>query len=82
MIEPKTGNMVTGLQAADFTFHGKTPRRVESVEFSKDVLDVTLLLDNTSLMGEMVQPMADDLDRAAPNPKSRWRWFHFIPPPT
>jgi uncharacterized protein YegL len=38
----------------------KTPRRVESVEFTKDILDVMLLLD-TSLVGEMVQPMADDL---------------------
>ena len=61
VVEQKSGNPVTGLQAADFILlDDKTPRRVEAVEFTSDILDVMLLLD-TSLLGEMVRPVAGDL---------------------
>jgi VWFA-related protein len=60
-MDPKTGKVVTGLTAADFTvIDDRTPRRVETAEFAATPIDVMLLLD-TSLMGEMVQPVADTL---------------------
>lgn len=60
VIEQKSGNPVTGLQTADFAvFDDKTPRSVESAEFSRDTLDIMLLLD-TSLVGPVVQPLAQD----------------------
>ena len=61
VVESKTGKPVTGLKAADFTLlDDKTPRRVEDAEFSRDTLDVMLLLD-TGLMGGVVQPVAENL---------------------
>jgi VWFA-related protein len=61
VIEQKSGTPVTGLQAADFTLlDDKTPRRVESAEFTSETLDAMLLLD-TSMVGEMVRPVAGDL---------------------
>ncbi|MBZ5595488.1 MAG: VWA domain-containing protein [Acidobacteriia bacterium] len=60
VVEPKSGKPVTGLKAEDFTvLDDKTPRQVESADYSSDILDVILLLD-TSLAGPMVQPLADN----------------------
>src|SRR5690349_12388800 len=61
VVEPKTGQPVTGLKAQDFAiFDDKKPLRVEDAEFSQATIDVMLLLD-TSLMGQMVQPVAESL---------------------
>lgn len=61
VMDSKTGKVVTGLTAADFTvIDDRTPRRVETAEFAVTPIDVMLLLD-TSLVGEMVQPVADTL---------------------
>ncbi len=58
--EQKSGAPVTGLQAQDFAvFDDKTPRPVEAAEFTRDTLDIMLLLD-TSLAGGLVQPMAEN----------------------
>lgn len=61
VVEPKSGQPVTGLRAEDFTvLDDKTPRQVESAGYESAVLDVILLLD-TSLVGPMVQPVADNM---------------------
>ena len=61
VVEQKSGRPVTDLKAGDFTvLDDRAPRRVEAAEFSNDPVDVMLLLD-TSLVGEMVQPVADTL---------------------
>lgn len=61
VIEQKSGKPVTDLKAADFTVSDdRTPQRVETAEFSLGLMDVMLLLD-TSLVGGMVQPLADNL---------------------
>jgi hypothetical protein len=61
VVDPKTWQVVTGLTAADFSvLDDRTPRRVEEAEFATTPIDVMLLLD-TSLVGEMVQPVADTL---------------------
>src|SRR5256885_8393227 len=61
VVEQKSGRPVTGLKAEDFTvLDEKTPRQVESAEYASAVLDAVLLLD-TSLVGSMVQPVAEDL---------------------
>ncbi len=61
VVEQKSGSPVTGLKAEDFTvLDDKTPRQVESAEYTSAILDVVLLLD-TSLVGPMVQPLAEDL---------------------
>lgn len=61
VVEQKSGKPVTDLKAADFTvLDDRTPRRVEAAEFSQGLMDVMLLLD-TSLVGGMVQPLADNL---------------------
>ena len=61
VVEPKSGQPVTGLKAQDFAlFDDKKPLRVEDAEFSQATIDVMLLLD-TSLMGQMVQPVAETL---------------------
>ena len=61
VVEQKSGNPVLGLKAADFTvLEDKRPRQVEAAEYSKDILDVMLLLDS-SLGGEVVRPVAGDL---------------------
>jgi VWFA-related protein len=60
VVEQKTGAPVMGLEAKDFAvFDDKTPRQVESVEFTRATLDIMLLLD-TSLAGGMVQPLAEN----------------------
>ncbi|HWQ53628.1 MAG TPA: VWA domain-containing protein [Bryobacteraceae bacterium] len=61
VVEQKSGKAVTGLTAKDFTLiDDRTPRTVEAVEFTRDTLDIMLLLD-TSLVGGMVQPVAENL---------------------
>ena len=50
-----------GSGGQDFTLtDDRTPRAVEAAEFVQDTLDIMLLLD-TSLVGGMVQPVAEDL---------------------
>jgi hypothetical protein len=61
VIEQKSGKPLSGLKAADFAvFDDRTPRQVEGAEVSHSLMDVMLLLD-TSLVGEMVRPVADSL---------------------
>jgi VWFA-related protein len=61
VVEQKSAKPVAGLAAKDFTLlDDRTPRIVEAAEFSRDTLDIMLLLD-TSLMGGMVQPLAQNL---------------------
>ncbi|MCC6858056.1 MAG: VWA domain-containing protein [Bryobacterales bacterium] len=61
VVQQKSGQPVTDLKAADFTLlDDRTPRRVEAAEFVSDPLDVMLLVD-TSVVGEMVQPVAQNL---------------------
>jgi len=61
VVEQKSGRPVTDLKADEFTvLDDKTPRTVEAATYENSVLDVVLLLD-TSLLGPMVQPMADNL---------------------
>jgi VWFA-related protein len=61
VVEQKSGKPVAGLKAEEFTvLDDKAPRQVESAEYTSAILDVVLLLD-TSLVGPMVQPMAEDL---------------------
>lgn len=61
VVEQKSGKPVSDLKAEDFkVLDDRTPRRVEAAEFSQGQMDVMLLLD-TSLLGEMVQPLADNL---------------------
>lgn len=59
-IDSKSGAPLAGLQPQDFTvLDDKTQRRVETAEFSRDTLDIMLLLD-TSLAGGMVQPAVEN----------------------
>ncbi|MBZ5581502.1 MAG: VWA domain-containing protein [Acidobacteriia bacterium] len=59
VVEPRTGVALTGLRAEDFTvLDDKTPRPVEAADFTRDTLDIMLLLD-ASLVGPMVQPLAE-----------------------
>lgn len=61
VVEQKSGKPVTGLTAKEFTFlDDRTPRAVEAVEYVQDTLDIMLLLD-TSLVGGIVQPFAENL---------------------
>src|SRR5205814_9885904 len=61
VVEQKSGRPVTGLKAEDFTLlDDKNPRQVEAADYVNATLDVVLLLD-ASLVGPMVQPMADNL---------------------
>ena len=61
VVEQKSGKPVAGLAAKDFTLtDDRTPRAVEAAEFVQDTLDIMLLLD-TSLVGGIVQPVAEDL---------------------
>jgi len=61
VVEKKSGRPVTNLKAQDFTvLDDNAPRPVDSAEFSSGVMDVMLLLD-TSLLGGVVQPVADNL---------------------
>ena len=60
VVEARTGEPIRGLQPQDFTvLDDKTPRHVQAAEFSRDTLDLMLLLD-TSLAGGLVQPAADN----------------------
>ncbi len=60
VVEQKSGAPVTNLAAQDFTvLDDKTPRSVEAAEFSRDTLDIMLLLD-TSLAGGLVQPVSEN----------------------
>ena len=61
VVDPKSGVMVPNLKAEDFSvLDDKTPRPVEAAEFSHTNLDIMMLLD-TSLVGEMVHPVATNL---------------------
>ena len=61
VVEQKTGRPVADLKAAEFTIlEDRTPRRVEAAEQPGGLMDLMLLLD-TSLLGEMVQPVAGSL---------------------
>ncbi|HLY18800.1 MAG TPA: VWA domain-containing protein [Bryobacteraceae bacterium] len=61
VIDPKSGVVVPNLKAEDFSvLDDKTPRPVEAAEFSPATLDIMMLLD-TSLVGEMVHPVAANL---------------------
>jgi VWFA-related protein len=61
VVEPKSGRPVIDLKASDFTLtDDKKSLRIEDAEFSQALIDVMLLLD-TSLVGQMVQPMAENL---------------------
>lgn len=61
VVEQRSGKPVTGLAAKDFNLlDDRTPRKVEAVEFTKGTLDIMLLLD-TSLVGGMVQPVAENI---------------------
>lgn len=61
VVEQKTGKPVVDLKAEDFlVMEDKLSRRVEASEFGKRPIDVMLLLD-TSLVGGMVQPIAQGL---------------------
>jgi len=61
VIDPRTGQSMTALKAGDFAvMDDKTPRTVESAEMTTEPVDIMLLLD-TSLVGEAVQPVAANL---------------------
>jgi VWFA-related protein len=61
VVEAKTGRAVADLKASDLTvMDDKTPRAVEAVESATGLVDIMLLLD-TSLVGEMVRPLAGNL---------------------
>jgi VWFA-related protein len=61
VVDPKSGLVVPNLNVADFiVLDDKTPRPVETAEFSQATLDIMMLLD-TSLVGEMVRPVASNL---------------------
>ncbi len=57
VVDRKTGEPVLGLKAPNFSvFDDRTPRTVQSAEFTQKALDVMLLFD-TSLVGETVYPL-------------------------
>ena len=61
VVDQKTGVPVTDLKAGDFTVADDNgARRVESAEYAASPMDVMLLLD-TSLLGPVVQPLAESL---------------------
>ncbi len=61
VVEQKSGQPISGIKAGEFTvLDDRTPRPVESAEFTSGTLDIMLLLD-TSAAGPMVQPVAEDL---------------------
>jgi len=61
VVNPKTAQAITGLKAADFVLlEDKKPRQVQAAEYATFIVDIMLLLD-TSLVGGMVRPLADDL---------------------
>jgi VWFA-related protein len=61
VVEQKTGRPLTDLKTGDFAVtEDRSPRRVESAEYERALIDVMLLLD-TSLAGGAVQPFAAGL---------------------
>ena len=61
VVEQRSGAPVGGLRAQDFSvFDDNQARRVESAEPTPGLMDVMLLLD-TSLLGAVVQPVAESL---------------------
>jgi VWFA-related protein len=61
VVDPKSGQPVTDLKARDFSLQDdKRALRVEDAEFQQATIDVMLLLD-TSLLGQAVQPVAEGL---------------------
>jgi VWFA-related protein len=61
VVESKSGTVVSDLKAEDFTvLDDKAPRQVEAAEFSQVTPDIMMLLDS-SLVGEMVRPVAANL---------------------
>jgi VWFA-related protein len=61
VVDAKTGKPAVDLKADDFTlYEDKLARKVNTAEFSAEPIDVMLLLD-TSLVGEAVKPVAEDL---------------------
>ncbi len=61
VVEPKSGRQVTDIKAQEFSvLDDRTARAVEGAEFTRDTLDIMLLLD-TSLAGGLVQPVAENL---------------------
>lgn len=57
VIDRKTGEPVTGLKAANFSvLDDRTPRSVQTAEYQEVILDTMLLFD-TSLVGEVVYPL-------------------------
>ena len=61
--ESKTGKAITNLKPEYFAaLDDGRPRQVEAVEYQTSLLDVMMLLDS-SLVGEMVLPVAADLVR-------------------
>lgn len=61
VVEQKTGKPVADLRAADFKVNdGGAQRQVESAEFAAAPADIMLLLD-TSLVGNVVEPFAQNL---------------------
>lgn len=58
VFDEKTGEPVTDLQPAHFTIvDDRTQLRIDHLEYRETLLDVMLLID-TSLVGEMVRPLA------------------------
>ncbi len=61
VLDQRSGSVIPGLTAQDFTvLDDGRPRRVESVATASGPLDVMLLVD-TSLLGAVVQPVAESL---------------------
>ena len=59
VIDRKTGEPIANLKAQDFTvLDDRTPRAVQSAEYSKTAIDSMLLVD-TSLVGGMVAPLGE-----------------------
>lgn len=77
VVEPRTGRPVADIQAREFNvLDGRTPRAVEGAEFTRDTLDIMLLLD-TSLAGGIVQPVAENLiAQVRPNEQMAVVSFH------
>jgi len=77
VVDSKSGAVVPNLKAGDFSvLDDKTPRPVEAAEFSHATLDIMMLLD-TSLLGEMVHPVATNLiAQLEPNEQMALVAFH------
>jgi VWFA-related protein len=77
VIEEKSGKPVADLKVGEFAvYEDKTPRQVEDAQFAQRPIDVMLLLD-TSLVGGMVRPLADNLvDQLQPKEEMAIVSFH------